>query len=197
MRANSVTRSILCVTEQIHSGAGMDLAVMRSSRGRITPVVACQGMLGITVSTLELPVARFFASMKQSASLSGRYVNAHQIGRGAWTARYQQQSVRDWFHRRTLNECQELAAHDTTDSTDSKSRKSGEDSKGFVFFLSISCFLGAVVAAVFLAKKYFNKTAIEVPKFQQLSEVQAHGELDGDEDDALIADTIQNDRAHL
>ncbi|KAL6010178.1 hypothetical protein ACLOJK_000609 [Asimina triloba] len=54
-----------------------------------------------------------------------------------------------------------------------------------------------LIAAVILAKKYFNKTATEVPKFQQLSEVQAHGELDGDEDDALIADTIQNDRAHL
>lgn len=68
-------------------------------------------------------------------------------------------------------------------------------------FFTISCSLGALAAAVILAKKCFKKReTTRKSKFQHLSQMQMHGILDDDddsEDDSLVPKIVHSDHAHL
>lgn len=67
-------------------------------------------------------------------------------------------------------------------------------------FFTISCSLGALAAAVILAKKCFKRETTRNAKFQHVSQMQMHGILDDDddsEDDSLVPKIVQSDHAHL
>ncbi|RWR89443.1 delta-like protein A [Cinnamomum micranthum f. kanehirae] len=76
-----------------------------------------------------------------------------------------------------------------------------DNKKWLAVFFTISCSLGALAAAVILAKKCFKKReTTRNSKFQHLSQMQMLGILDDDddsEDDSLVPKIVHSDHAHL
>ncbi|XXG67103.1 hypothetical protein AAC387_Pa06g0522 [Persea americana] len=75
-----------------------------------------------------------------------------------------------------------------------------DNKKWLAVFFTISCSLGALAAAVILARKCFKRETTWNAKFQHVSQMQMHGILDDDddsEDDSLVPKIVLSDHAHL
>ncbi|KAJ4954428.1 hypothetical protein NE237_011211 [Protea cynaroides] len=85
----------------------------------------------------------------------------------------------------------------TETTTDSTTKVSKHNTKWIGVSLAISCTIAAVSGAFIYVKRFLKKKEEMAPKFQQLSQIQAHDFLDDDEEDSSVPEEILNDRAHL